>query len=445
MKPLLFAMFGVLATGLSFSTPSSAQLSDTLSPVGAILAGNKEGTIPAWTGGIKQPPAGYKVGQQHPDPYAADPILSTITTANLDAYRSQLSDGIIKLMEKHPSFKVNVYPSHRSAALPERIYQSSIRNAQSAELAFRGHGVTGAVAGIPFPVPENGQQAIWNHTMRYRGDAVEYTASRTAVQPDGSYDLAKLKRQVFFNYGRAGLEESDLKNTLFFYKHKIIEPPRSAGTSLLLKETIDQVVAPRKGWQYYPDQRKVRRLPGLAYSDIMPDTSGMLTADTADMYNGALDKYDWELKGRQEFIVPYNSYKLHGSDVQYEDIIKPGTMNPDLLRYELHRVWVVEATLRTGIKHPYAKRRFYIDEDSWQILMVDIYNAEGELIHYQEAHPINYYEVPLVLSTAEVIYDLTDGRYFVDGLSNQEDEYDFSVQLKKRDFTSAGLRREGGR
>ncbi|WP_281648570.1 DUF1329 domain-containing protein, partial [Parendozoicomonas sp. Alg238-R29] len=170
-----------------------------------------------------------------------------------------------------------------------------------------------------------------------------------------------------------------------------------------------------------------------------------LTADTADMFNGSLDRYDWELQGRQEFYVPYNSYKLHSDDVQYEDILKPKSLNPSLLRFEPHRVWVVDATLRTGFKHPYAKRRFYLDEDSWQILMVDVYNKAGELVRYQEAHPINYYEIPLVSSTAEVIYDLERGRYFVDGLNNQEDEYNFNPKVKKRDFTSSALRREGRR
>ena len=446
MKPLFYAMFGVLTTGAAFmSSTTSAALNDSLSPVGAILSSNADGSIPEWSGGITEIPAGYTPGKQHPDPFADDKIVTVIGQRNLDQHSSMLSEGTIALLKSNPNYKINVYPSRRSASLPERIYESSIKNAGTAELTYRGHGVSGAVAGIPFPIPQNGQEAIWNHAMRYRGDSLNYTGHRTTVQPDGSYTLAKLERTVFFNYGREETTQKSLANTLFFYKHKVLSPVRNAGTSLLVKETIDQINAPRKAWQYTPGQRKVRRLPKLAYDDIMPDTGGMLTADTADMFNGSIDRYDWELKGRKEFYVPYNSYKLHSADVQYKDILKPKFLNPDLLRFEPHRVWVVDATLRTGFKHPYAKRRFYIDEDSWQIVMVDIYNKDGELIRYQEAHPINYYEIPLLLSTAEVIYDLERERYFVDGLNNQEDEYSFDGPVKKRNFTSSALRREGRR
>ncbi|MTI13486.1 DUF1329 domain-containing protein [Sansalvadorimonas verongulae] len=446
MKSLLYAMFGVLTTGAAFiSSTASAALNDSLSPVGAILAANEDGTIPRWTGGITKIPEGYTPGKQHPDPFADDKIITVISQRNLDQYKHMLSEGTIALFVNNANYNINVYPSRRSVSLPERIYESSIKNASTAELTYRGHGVSGVTAGIPFPVPQNGQEAIWNHTMRYRGEALNYTGNRTIVQPDGSYTLARLERTLLFNYGVEGIASETLGNTLFFYKHKILAPVRNTGTALLVKETIDQITSPRKAWQYTPGQRKVRRLPKLAYDDVMPDTGGMLTADTVDMFNGSLDRYDWELQGRKEFYVPYNSYKLHSGDVRYDDILKPKSLNPDLLRFEPHRVWVVDATLRTGLQHPYAKRRFYIDEDSWQILMVDIYDEAGKLIKYQEAHPINYYEIPLFTSTAEVIYDLNHGRYFVDGLNNQEDEYNFNPQVKKRDFTASALRREGRR
>lgn len=105
----------------------------------------------------------------------------------------------------------------------------------------------------------------------------------------------------------------------------------------------------------------------------------MATADTVDVYNGAPDHYEWALLGKREMLVPYNSYAVHQKGLAYGDILKSRFINPDLLRYELHRVWVVEATLRKGFSHPYAKRRFYFDEDSWQILAADIYDKDGVL------------------------------------------------------------------
>ena len=181
----------------------------------------------------------------------------------------------------------------------------------------------------------------------------------------------------------------------------------------------------------------------LAYDSLQPDTSGMATADVVDMYNGAPDRYQWALLGKREMLMPYNSYALHQKGIPYTDILQEKHVNPALLRHELHRVWVVEATLRTGFSHPYAKRRFYIDEDSWQILAVDLYNKNGELSGLQEAHSINYYDVPMFMSTLETIYDLKGGRYFVDGLDNNEPMYDFSAELHPRDFTAQALRREG--
>jgi hypothetical protein len=46
-------------------------------------------------------------------------------------------------------------------------------------------------------------------------------------------------------------------------------------------------------------------------------------------------------------------------------------------------------------------------------------------------------------STLETIYDLKGGRYFADGLDNNEKMYDFNARLSPRDFTPQALRREG--
>ena len=77
-------------------------------------------------------------------------------------------------------------------------------------------------------------------------------------------------------------------------------------------------------------------------------------------------------------------------------------MNPDHLRYELHRVWVVDATLKKGERHIYKRRTFYIDEDSWQILLVDQYDNRDQLWRVSEGHAITYYDLPTVWTSAEV-------------------------------------------
>ncbi|WP_339488763.1 DUF1329 domain-containing protein [Pseudomonas sp. EL_65y_Pfl2_R95] len=419
------------------------RLGQDLTPLGGEIAGNAAGTIPRWEGGLAKPPANYSAGMHHPDPYAGEQPLYQVNSQNISQYQAQLPLGLKVLLEKHPDYYLQVFPTHRSAAAPQRIYDATRYNAVNAELISGGNGVDGVASGIPFPLPQNGQEAIWNHIMRYRGDQISFVTNQAAVLANGSYNLLKLERDVYFLYGREGVTPKDLNNTLFYYKYKVVAPSKLAGSALVVQETLDQVLAIRKAWRFNRGERRVRRLPMLAYDTLQPDTNGMATADVVDSYNGAPNRYEWKLLGKQEMIVPYNSYAVHQQGIPYETILKRSTLNPELLRYELHRVWVVEAELRKGFSHPYAKRRFYIDEDSWQILAVDLYNKDGELSGLQESHPISYYDVPMFGSTLETIYDFKGERYFVDGLDNNEPMYNFNADLTPRDFTPQALRRSG--
>jgi hypothetical protein len=419
------------------------RLGQDLTPLGGERAGNAAGTIPSWEGGLAQPPANYRAGMHHPDPYAQDAVLYQVNSQNLAQHQAQLPAGLQALLEKNPDYFLRVFPTRRSAAAPQRIYDATRFNAQSAELISGGNGVDGVAAGVPFPLPQTGQEAIWNHIMRYRGEQIGFVTNQAAVLANGSYNLLKLERDIYFLYGREGVTPQDLDNTLFYYKYKVVAPSKLSGSALVVQETLDQVLAIRKAWRFSRGERRVRRLPMLAYDTLQPDTNGLATADQVDVYNGAPDRYEWQLLGKQEMLVPYNSYAVHQQGIPYDSILQRDTVNPQLLRYELHRVWVVEADLRKGFSHPYAKRRFYIDEDSWQVLTVDLYDKAGELIGLQESHPISYYDVPMFGSTLETIYDFKGKRYFVDGLDNNEPMYNFKAQLSPRDFTPQALRREG--
>ncbi len=421
----------------------AARLGLDLTPLGGERAGNAAGTIPSWQGGLAEPPATYRPGMHHPDPYAGDAPLYRVDARNLEQHQAQLPAGLQALLARHPDYFLQVFPTRRSAAAPQRIYDATRFNARSAELISGGNGVAGVAAGIPFPLPQNGQQAIWNHIMRYRGEQISMHTNQAAVLANGAYNLIKLERDVYFLYGRAGVTPQDLDNTLFYYKYRVVAPAKLAGSALVVQETLDQVLAIRKAWRFNRGERRVRRLPMLAYDSLQPDTNGLATADVVDAYNGAPDRYQWQLLGKREMLVPYNSYAVHQQGIPYERILQRKTLNPELLRYELHRVWLVEAELRKGFSHPYAKRRFYLDEDSWQILAVDLYDKSGELIGLQESHPISYYQVPMFGSTLETLYDLKGACYFVDGLDNNEPMYDFDADLSPRDFTPGALRRAG--
>lgn len=424
----------------------AAKLSKELTPVGATRAGNADGSIPAWTGGITAPVAGYVKGQHHPDPFAADDIMFTITAKNIDQYRSHLTDGQVRLFETYPdTFKMNIYPTRRSASMPQPVYDAIANNATKAELILGGNGISNAVLGIPFPIPTTGLEVIWNHITRYRGVDVQLKASQAAPTKSGDFTLLETKTNIKFKYTEPGMtaEKLNKDNVIFKFKQVTSQPARLAGTALLVHETLNQDNEPRKAWTYNTGQRRVRRAPNVAFDTPGTATDGLRTTDDFDMYNGSPVRYNWKLIGKKEIYIPYNSYKLHAKGVSYDDLIKPGHINQDYVRYEKHRVWQVEATLKEGMRHTYKKRVFFIDEDNWQVSVADIYDNRDELYRVAMAHELNYYELPASWSTLDVYYDLQARRYLAQGLDNNSNMYKFDAKLSDKKYTSSALRRAG--
>ena len=442
-----------LVLGCVLASPAAAKLSadeiarlgGDLTPLGGERAGNAAGTIPEWTGGITEPPAGYAVGEHHRDPYAGDKPLFVVNAANLDEHRERLSIGHQRMLEAYSTFEMPIYPTRRSASVPQRIYDATRDIAATAELVDDGNGVDGAVIGIPFPIPRNGLEVVWNHLLRYRGETVACVIGQAAPTRGGAYTLVKNSLEIELRYSLPGMTVEELGNTMILYKQKTLAPARLAGDIVLVHETINQAREPRNAWTYNPGQRRVRRAPNIAYDNPGTSSDGLRTADQLDMFNGAVDRYEWRLVGKREMYVPYNSYALHSADLAFDDILIPLHVNPAHLRYELHRVWVVEATLKEGARHIYKRRTLYVDEDSWQILLADIYDNRDQLWRVSEGHVVNYYEKPLIWPTLEVHLDLQAGRYLAFGLDNEFSMCTWDSGLTPRDFTPAALRREGKR
>ena len=231
------ALFLSLAasSALAAVTPQQAeQLKTTLTPMGAERAGNAAGTIPTWNGGITQAPVGYKPGQHHLDPYAADKPLFTITKVNLEQYKAHLSPGQIALFNSYPdTFQMPVYPSRRSGSAPQWLYDNTLKNATSAKLIDGGTGFADAYGGVPFPVPKDGIEVLSNHITRYRGIYVVRRASEAPVQRNGSFALVTSQQEGLFNYYRPGGQFADLKNILFYYLAFVKSPARLAGGAAL--------------------------------------------------------------------------------------------------------------------------------------------------------------------------------------------------------------------
>jgi len=436
------------AAKAEMSAADIAKLGTTLTPVGAEKAGNAAGTIPAWDGGITKVPAGvnFKASGYYPDPFPADKPLMTIDAKNMEKYKDNLSPGQMAMMKQYPDYKLVVYQTRRSASYPEGNYKETKECAAKAKLAANGNGVVGCTGGVPFPIPKNGNEAIWNHVLHYKGDTFAQHWAQAAVTAGGDFALVKFEYEYDLSYGNLSKPADKREaNKVLNYLQVTTAPARLAGQILLVHETVDQAKQPRSAWTYNPGQRRVRLAPEVGYDSPGTAADGLRTNDDFGMFNGATDRYDWKLVGKKEMYIPYNSYKLTAPEVKYNDLLKPGHINQDIARYELHRVWVVDATLKPGTSHIYSRRTFYIDEDSWNVVLIDKYDGGGRLWRFAEQHSENWYNIPMWFGTVEVHHDLQSRRYIAMGLRSEEAKIYDPIKRTPADYTPDHLRSLGTR
>lgn len=420
MKRRTFLELAVL-TGLTpargwaaVSASQAAHLGKDLTPMGAERAGNASGTVPAWVGGL--PKTAMKRGE---NPFASDKPLFTVTTANQSRYATWLSEGHKALFKTFPeSYFMPVYPSRRSASYPQWYYDATIKNATRVSLSDHGYGFEGTAHGTPFPIPENGTEVMWNHIMRYNTIGYNGYLNSAITQPDGSYIIERVYLELTYIYNNPKTTLETLKGQNLYAMVKTLSPPNKAGTSDLLRVPIDRIANQTGVWEYNTALGRVRRIGEVGYDNPLFD--GLMTQDQLDMFNGPLDRYTLKLIGKRDMLVPYNSYVLYSPTLKYQQIVKTGHINQSLTRYEMHRVWVLEAELRPGFSHRYKKRTFYFDEDSWLILLEDMYDDRDQFWRTAEAHAICFAEVPVVVNGVQVHYDLQSRRYVILNMTNEE-------------------------
>lgn len=430
-----------MVAGAQTSAADLDRLGKDLTPMGAERAGNAAGTIPAWDSGLTKAPAGFDAAKGYADAFPGDKPLYTITAANVDAHKDKLPPGQVELLKRYPTYKLNVYPSRRTAGYPQSVYDAVKAEAPKAKLAAEGNGVIGTErTAVPFPVPKTGVEVMWNHVSRYFGGTwTRYTAD-FPVQTNGAFTPVTRTETFAAPWALDKVEP----NRVYYYLAKITGPSNVAGDAILVHEPMNQVDEPRLAWSYNPGARRVVRAPNIAYDSPGVGADGLRTSDDLLGYNGAPDRYNWKLVGKKEMIISYNNFKITDKSLKYTDIVQPAHMNPELLRYELHRVWVVEATLKAGARHVYAKRVFYVDEDSWSVAHADQYDGRGELWRVRDVHLMPYYNAPMTWGACEVLYDLQARRYLATALTNQERPARFGEKLTLSSFSPDALRRQGG-
>lgn len=431
-----------LPAGAAVDAQQAARLQSDLTPFGAERAGNKEGTIPAWDGGYTTVWLGYQSGQPRPDPFAAEKPRLRITAANVDQYADKLSDGIREMFKRFPGYRLDVYPTHRTAAAPQWVYENTFKNATRATTAHGGISLQGAYGGIPFPIPQSGAEAMWNHLVAWNGESGQHKYGSYVVAA-GKVTLASAARldwQHPYYYKDGSLKS--FKGMFGLGKVTVTAPPFMVGENIVTQEPVDAYNQPRRIWIYLTGQRRVRRAPVISYDNPDSSTSGFNGVDEDFLFNGALDRYDWKIVGKKEMFVPYNAQAFHTKRVA--QVLGPAYPNPDYLRWELHRVWVIDATLAPGKRHVLPHRRFYLDEDTWIALLADGWDAKGQLWHVAYAVPMLVPELPAIVVYPYVVHDLLRGGYAAGSLFNEQGEYEKILPRRSEDeFTPAALIREG--
>ena len=441
------ALCGALLAPAHAKVPpeQAARLGADLTPLGSERAGNADGSIPAWTGGITSPPEGigYEKGKHLPDPFAADKPLMRIDASNMEAHDAYLTRGQKALMAQYGSYFMDVYPSRRSCAQPEHVYEAAKRNAEIGELVADGNGVAKAIMASPFPIPNNALEIVWNHTLRYRGYKLQRQFTAIPVNQNGDYYEITVHDDAILRWSdpqKRAAEELD--NISIYYLLQTKAPARSAGYVVLVQESLNMLVEARRAWTYSPGTRRVRRAPTIAYDNPGTNSDGITTSDSFGGYNGAPDRFDWTVRGRSEKYVAYNNYRRVLAP--YKELVGKQHVNQSLMRYEKHRVWEVVGTLKENFRHVYGRRVFYIDEDTKGIVATEIYDGRGQLWRVQELGGGVQYELPLCGGSGDTVYDLVVGRYLMLGLINEEKPIDFDAShLDANRYTPANIRRLG--
>lgn len=436
------------------SETEAARLGKDLTPLGAEVSGNKDGSIPAWTGTMRGLPDGLKwEGDGHflPDPYASEKPLFIITAQNAEQYKDRLSEGELALLKKYPeTFHMPVYPSHRDGRYFEAFEARTAYNATRAYLANGVEGIQGYTGSIPFPIPQSGGEVIANTRMASPFGVQNGITDDIGVFANGQTAKRRQRQTADFIFNnrdiKVGTPQSELGEVAAYLLIEVIEPLRDKGRLTLIYEPLDYVTSERKAWIYLPGVHRVRRAPTVGY-DTPDGPGGMLTVDDTLGFNGGMDRYDWSLLGKREMYIPYNSYKFDDPSVSYDQLLLVGHSNPDYMRYELHRVWVVEANLKEGARHIYSKRRFYVDEDSWNIVATDAYDGHGVLWRTSLINSYYHFGAQGYTNRTLQFHDLNAGNYVAIRVINELDGPYRILEEPRGDryFTPENLRKMGTR
>ena len=426
--------------------PEAAKLGKELTPVGAERAANKDNSIPEWKGGI--PKGKLKLGDARNDPFAADKPLFSIDAGNVDKYKDKLSAGQIELIKTRKGYRMDVYPTQRSCGYPDSVNEQTRKNATHAKLTSddKDNMAQALGGGFPFAIPKNGAEVVWNHRLRWQGEGRHEYYATNFINPDGTFYGLYQDQFTLTPFASAKVKSPEEVGDVQMKILNLATAPASRVGEVILAHYF--FGKGNDAWMYFPGQRRVRRLPAFDYDNPIPGYENLETADQYPMFAGALDRYDWTLVGKQEMYIPYNNFSFVAKR-KYADIYSGLYPKRELMRYELHRVWQVNASVKKGQRHMFAKRTFYLDEDTWMIMAADQFDAQGKLWRVMEATIYPAVELGACVSQEFMSWDLTVNRYLAENATQEAKPTDWLAgaegRVDHKRFESDELRRSGDR
>jgi hypothetical protein len=412
---------GITSAHAAVSEEEAKQLGGpVLTAFGAEKAGNKEGTIPAYTGTGPKTPTGWVAKdtlQQRPDPYGDKPLFS-ISAENAAQYADKL-DGMVEMFKRYPNFRMDIYPTHRDYRMPQHVLDKTVKNATACKAVDRELKLEGCYGGMPFPIPKTGNQTMWNHIAGYQIWTVKGRAEAWVVPTEGAAVLVDRVEYINNWPGFDPAKNGPLPSDSLFFRYIGTDeaPARLAGGKFMILDPFDWVGVGRRAYLYATGRRWVKLAANLAYDTPTPYGAGTATMDDQEVFMGALDRFDFELVGKKEKYIYYDNYQFTDRNACSTEKIHStkNFPNPDCVRWELHRVWVVKAKLKPEFKHLYSARVFYWDEDGFQGGSSESYDAKGRLIRFAHNVIFPYFETPGMHSTSNNYIDLQSGVWATSG------------------------------
>lgn len=438
-------LFAMQMAHAQLSQAEAAKLGKELTCVGAEKAAGD--MVAEWSGKWLGAPSGvnHSGGEPYPDPYANEKPLFVVDANNMGKYQKYLTPGLQAMLKKYPkTFKIPVYPSHRDFRYPDWMCERAKQNALVAQVGDGGLSLKAVRGSAPFPIPKTGAelQMNLNYPARTSENAVY---DQAVIYNNGKIAWGQMGYKILNLHSQENIDPST-DGTFFGYANvTMLKPPRSNGEDIISQESYDMKNKPRQAWMYNPGTRRVRQLPEFGFD--MPNGAGAFrTVDDDRIFNGSPERYNWKILGKKELIVPYNAYKIDSDKLKYKDMLTKNHINPDVMRYEIHRMWVLEATLKDNYRHKYAKRVIYLDEDSWAALLAENYDSRGQLWRVNMINTKYLYDAKVFFTRLALYHDLVSGAYMADRMINEADKkpkYGEKAGLKPSQFTPQALRSKG--